>query len=138
MIRFNQGIKTYTYIHIITFLKYINICIKLPVCKNKWFLRLVILLKPLSQIWHRWGQDPLWIYMWDLRSPGVGNDFWQSSHLWGFSWKKNIIFISYRIYEKNLYLENFNNAFLYKINAISEISKILIMDKCFPSFCSWL
>ena len=65
-------------------LKYEKI-FEVPVCKNRWFFRLVTLLKPLSQMWHRCGQLPLWIYIWDLRSPGVGKDFWQSSHLWGFS-----------------------------------------------------
>ena len=41
---------------------------------------------------HLCGHDPLWTYMWDLRSPGVGKDFWQISHLCGFSCKgTNII-----------------------------------------------
>ena len=57
----------------------------IPVCRKRWFFKLVTLLNPRSQIWHRWGQLPLWMYMWDLRSPGVGKDFWHSSHLWGFS-----------------------------------------------------
>lgn len=57
----------------------------LPVCKNRWFFRLVCFEKPREQIWHLNGHDPLCTYMCDLRSPGVGNDFEQRPHLCGFS-----------------------------------------------------
>lgn len=56
----------------------------LPVCKKRWFLRFVCLLKPREQIWHLKGHDPLWTYMWERRSPGVGNDLEQRLHLCGF------------------------------------------------------
>ena len=56
-----------------------------PVCRNRWFLRLVCLLKPRLQTWHLNGHDPLCTYMCDLRSPGVGNDLEHSAHLCGFS-----------------------------------------------------
>lgn len=57
----------------------------LPVCKNRWFFRLVCLENPREQIWHLNGHEPLCTYICDLRSPGVGNDFEQRLHLWGFS-----------------------------------------------------
>ena len=57
----------------------------LPVWRNKWFLRLVCLLKPRLHTWHLKGHDPLWTYMCDFRSPGVGNDLEQRAHLCGFS-----------------------------------------------------
>ena len=47
---------------------------------------------------HLCGHDPLWTYMWDLRSPGVGNDFWQISHLCGFSCKERI---GHKKYQEN-------------------------------------
>lgn len=62
-----------------------KIKINLPVCKNKWFFKFVCFENPLEQIWHLNGHVPLWTYMCDLRSPGVGNDFEHKLHLWGFS-----------------------------------------------------
>ena len=52
-----------------------------PVCRRMWLLRFVCLLKPLLQMWHLKGQLPLCMYMWDLRSPGVGNDLEHIVHL---------------------------------------------------------
>ena len=57
-----------------------------PVWSSRWFLRLVCLLKPRLHTSHLKGQEPSCTYMWLLRSPGVGKDFSQSLHLWGFSW----------------------------------------------------
>ena len=57
----------------------------IPVWSCMWFLRLACLLNPRSQKSHLNGQDPLCTYMWLFRSPGVGNDFEHSWHLWGFS-----------------------------------------------------
>lgn len=67
----------------------VNVCY-LPVCRKRWFLRLVCLLNPRLQMWHLKGQEPLWTYMWDLRSPGVGKDLEHSPHLWGFSCNRNM------------------------------------------------
>ena len=58
-----------------------------PECTMTWLFKFVCLLKPLKQTEHLKGQHPLWTYLWDLKSPGVGNDFGQMSHLWGFIWK---------------------------------------------------
>ena len=55
-------------------------------CNWMWFFKFVCLLNPLSHISHLNGQVPVCIYMWDFRSPGVGNDFAHSLHLWGLSW----------------------------------------------------
>lgn len=57
----------------------------LPVCRKRWFFRFVCLEKPREQMWHLKGHEPLWTYMCDLRSPGVGNDLEQRLHLWGLS-----------------------------------------------------
>lgn len=56
-----------------------------PVCRNRWFLRFVCLLKPREQTWHLNGHEPLCTYMCDLRSPGVGKDLEHRAHLCGFS-----------------------------------------------------
>jgi len=70
----------------------------LPVWRKRWFLRFVCLLKPREQIWHLNGHDPLWTYMWERRSPGVGNDFEQRLHLCGFScWKETKIMFNIRV-----------------------------------------
>lgn len=58
----------------------------LPVCKNRWFLRFVCLEKPLEQMWHLNGHEPLCTYICDFKSPGVGKDFEQRLHLCGFSY----------------------------------------------------
>lgn len=62
----------------------------LPRWRSMWFFRLVGLLKPRLQIWHRKGHSPLCTYMWLFKSPGVGNDLEHWEHLWGFSWIKQI------------------------------------------------
>lgn len=64
------------------------VCTYLPVCKNRWFLRFVCFEKPLEHMWHLKGHEPLWTYMCDFKSPGVGNDFEQRPHLCGFSCNK--------------------------------------------------
>lgn len=74
--------------HLQKYIKYIyiyNTYFKLPEWILKWFCKLVNLLKPLWQMSHRNGQKPLCVYMWDLRSPGVGKDLGQKLHLCGFT-----------------------------------------------------
>lgn len=42
-------------------------------------------------MWHLYGHEPLWTYMCDFKSPGVGKDFEQRLHLCGFScWIESI------------------------------------------------
>ena len=61
----------------------------LPACIIMWLFNRACFPNPLVQSGHLNGQDPLWINMCDLRSPGVGKDFSQRTHLWGLSWNYN-------------------------------------------------
>lgn len=57
----------------------------LPLCRNRWFFKFVCFEKPRKQIEHLKGHEPLWTYLWDFKSPGVGNDLAHRLHLCGFS-----------------------------------------------------
>jgi len=91
------------------------------VWRYMWLRRLVCLLKPRLQMWHLKGHDPLWTYMWLLRSPGVGNDFEHSVHLWGFSckgkFKKSVNLIG--LQDLKAALKQNNMSLLLNINLIN-------------------
>ena len=54
-------------------------------CWCIWFFKLVSFPNPRVQISHLYGHVPVWTYMWDFKSPGVGKDFEHRLHLCGFS-----------------------------------------------------
>ena len=87
-----------------------------PVWRNMWFFRFVTLLKPRLQTVHRWGQEPLWMYWWDFRSPGVGKLFPHSSHLCGFSCNE------IEVYIYKLQIDNITSIDILMISMISSIS----------------
>lgn len=73
-------------IFVFKFSKLVDCEFYLPVCKKRWFLRFVCFEKPLEQMWHLNGHEPLCTYICDFKSPGVGKDFEQRLHLCGFSY----------------------------------------------------